>query len=133
MLGLVDDIVLEISVVSKIFFSFPSCGITYSQVYVRVVAYQYATPDAIQHGQLKTLRNILVVSIPNITISTYSACVDGISLIHGYPHQRVWTFMAGYFEYVQQLFTIVYAQRTTQTVQSFIGSDYCESWNPNNN
>ena len=79
----------EISVVSRISFYFSSYGITYSQVYVRVVGYQYATSDAIQYGQWKTLRNILEVPIPNITISTYSACVDGISLIHGYPHQRV--------------------------------------------
>ena len=105
---------------------FPSKGINYSQVCGKVVGYQYASPDAID----QTLGTGLT---SHTDINSYY--VDGISLTQGSPRQHIWTFMAGFSENFQtSTSNCPWANGTTQTVQSFIGSDYfCESGNPNNN
>ena len=61
--------------------TFPSYNISYSQVYGRVVGYQYGLTDAISGiGGHETRHN-------NIN-SHY------VSLTCGFPHQHIWTFMA---------------------------------------
>ena len=61
--------------------------------------------------------------------------VDGISLTHGSARQHIWTFMAGYYDNVQNsYYNCPCTQSSTQTVQSFVGNDYfCESDNPDTN
>ncbi|XP_019857697.1 PREDICTED: uncharacterized protein LOC109585994 isoform X2 [Amphimedon queenslandica] len=97
--------------------------ISYSQVCGRVVGYQYASNDAVQH-----------VSGHHYNIDSYY--VDGVSVTHGYPRQHVWTLMAGLFEASRRydgIYNCPCSQGSPQnsTLQSFIGNDYfCESGNP---
>ena len=99
---------------------FPSYSISYSQVCGRIMGYQYRSPDAI-NADFGTGHHDI-----------NSDYVDGVSLTHGSPRQHVWTFMAGTFENKQRsTANCPCAHGTTQTVQSFIGTDYfCESGNP---
>ena len=99
---------------------FPSYNISYSQVCGRVVGYQYSSPDGVDHTRGTGHNDI------------NSHYVDGISLTHGSPRQHIWTFIAGYTEGYERSDVICpCTQSSTQTVQSFIGSDYfCESGNP---
>ena len=89
----------------------------------KLVGYQYSGTDALDQTRGTGLTS-------HNDINSYY--VDGISLTYGSPRQHIWTFMAGYSECVQRSdVSCPCAQGTTQTVQSFIGSDYfCESGNP---
>ena len=100
---------------------FPSYGISYAQVCGRVVSYQYASPDAVDH----------TIGTGHNDINSHY--VDGISLTHGSPRQHIWTFMAG-----PTANKIIYDGRhncpcspgspQSSHIQSFIGDDYfCES------
>ena len=119
---------------------FPSYGTSYTQVCGRVVGYQYATPDAIQHGQWKNPQKYIGGTDPKHN-NINSAYVDGVSLTHGSPRQHVWTFMAG-----PTANKTIYDGRyncpcspgspQSSHIQSFVGDDYfCESGNsdPNGN
>ena len=99
---------------------FSSYGISYSQVCGRVVGYQYATPDAID----------TVYGTGHNDINSHY--VDGISLTRGSPRQHIWTFMAGLYDNVQNLYyNCPCTKGSTQTVQNFVGNDYfCESGCP---
>uniref|UniRef100_A0A1X7V4Z3 Fibrinogen C-terminal domain-containing protein n=1 Tax=Amphimedon queenslandica TaxID=400682 RepID=A0A1X7V4Z3_AMPQE len=108
---------------------FPSNGISYSQVCGKVVGYQYATPDAVDHNN--------VGFEGHNDINSYY--VDGISITRGCPRQHVWTLMAGLNEASYHShgpdgrFNCPCSQGSSQnsTLQSFIGNDYfCESGNP---
>ena len=101
---------------------FPSHG-KYSQVCGKLVGYQYSGTDALDQTRGTGLTS-------HNDINSYY--VDGISLTYGSPRQHIWTFISGYSESVQRSdVNCPCAQGTTQTVQSFIGSDYfCESGNP---
>ena len=98
---------------------FPSYG-KYSQVCGRLLGYQYGSPDAISSSG--------IYGTGHNDINSYY--VDGISLTCGSPRQHIWTFMAGNSEKVTSHYNCPCNQGSTQTVQSFIGSDYfCESGN----
>ena len=102
---------------------FPSNGY-YSQVCGRVVGYQYASADGIDH-----IHGTGLISHNDIN----SHYVDGISLTRGSPRQHIWTFITGGSENSQSSGSCPCNNGTTQIVQSFIGSDYfCESGNSNN-
>ena len=111
---------------------FPSCGINYTQVCGRVVGYQYATPDAIQHGEWKNPQKYLGGTDPKHN-NINSAYVDGISLTHGCPRQHIWTFMAaptGNKIVSDGRFNCPCSPGSIQSshIQSFVGDDYfCES------
>ena len=62
---------------------FATHGIEFGSVCGRVIAIQYATPDAFEGYHVRNQR----------TIDDYY--VDGVSIIYGNPRQHVWTF-AGY-------------------------------------
>ena len=110
---------------SAVSVTFPSNGISYSQVCGRVIGYQYRSTDAvsfINHGSHSDLN---------------SYYVDGVSITRGSPRQHVWTLMAGLFDTFANYYSKIYycpcAPGYPQNVQSFIGSHYfCESGNPNN-
>ena len=98
--------------------TFPSNGMSYSQVCGRVTGYQYTSTDAIDTGHGSNHNNL------------NGDYVDGVSITRGSPRQHVWTLMAGVSE------TSTYypgsicpcATGATQQVQSFVGDDYfCES------
>ena len=95
---------------------FPSNGMSYSQVCGRVTGYQYTSPDGVH------------VSNQNNLNGDY---VDGVSITRGFPHQHVWTLIAGLFEtnnfgYSGNICPC--ATGSTQQVQSFVGDHYfCES------
>ena len=104
------------------------------------MGYQYASPDAIQHGQWKNPQNYLGDTDPkhNYIDSVY---VDGVSLTHGSPRQHMWTFMGGLTG--NDIDSDVYyncpcspGSPQSSHIQSFVGNDYfCESGNsdPNGN
>ena len=103
--------------------TFPSNGISYSQVCGRVVGYQYGHPDAVS----------IRTNLNNIN-SNY---VDGVSITRGSPRKHVWTLMAGlheasYYNHVNDgRYNCPCSKGSTQNVPSFIGNDYfCESGNP---
>ena len=106
---------------------FFSYGINYTQVCGRVVGYQYATPDAVDH----------TIGTGHNDINSHY--VDGISLTRGSPRQHIWTFMAGLIEasfYNDGRYNCPCSQGSLQnsTIPSFIGNDYfCESGNPSTN
>ena len=95
--------------------TFPSNGITYSQVCGRVEGYQYYSTDAVDSTIGTNQHN---------NINSYY--VDGISITRGSSRKHVWTLMAGLHEA-----SCPCSNGSTQNVQSFIGNDYfCESGNP---
>ena len=93
---------------------FPSYSISYSQVCGRVYGYQKGSPDAFLHST---------------NINSYY--VDGISITRGNPRKHVWTHVGSLqenFIAFQGKNVCPCATGSTQTVPSFVGSDYfCES------
>ena len=73
---------------------FPSNGISYSQVCGRVVGYQYASTDAVQHGEWRNPQQYIGGTDPKHN-DINSVYVDGVSITRGSPRQHVWTLMAG--------------------------------------
>uniref|UniRef100_A0A1X7SX10 Fibrinogen C-terminal domain-containing protein n=1 Tax=Amphimedon queenslandica TaxID=400682 RepID=A0A1X7SX10_AMPQE len=73
---------------------FPSNGISYSQVCGRVTGYQYATPDAVQHGLWQNPQHYVGGTDPKHN-NINKAYVDGVSITRGSPRQHVWTLMGG--------------------------------------
>uniref|UniRef100_A0A1X7T715 Fibrinogen C-terminal domain-containing protein n=1 Tax=Amphimedon queenslandica TaxID=400682 RepID=A0A1X7T715_AMPQE len=99
--------------------SFPSNGISYSQVCGRVTGYQWGSPDAISFDGAQNNLN--------------SYYVDGVSITRGSPRQHVWTLMAGLFQSTADTTNNCPCADGTTSVQSFIGNNYfCESGNPSN-
>lgn len=97
---------------------FSSRGIKYSEVCGRIVAYQYASPDAFQRSTANT--------------DIDKAYVDGISITRGFPRTHVWTLVVG------QQGTVTTASTSqcpcnsdgngNSVVPTFVGDDYyCES------
>ena len=111
---------------------FPSNGISYSQVCGRVVGYQYASPDAVQHGEWRNPQHYIGGTDPKHN-DINSAYVDGVSITRGSPRQHVWTLMAGLQGsnlYLNGRYNCPCSSGSLQGpyVQSFIGDDYyCES------
>ena len=111
---------------------FPSNGISYSQVCGRVTGYQYASPDAVQHGQWINPLNYVGGTDPKHN-DIDSAYVDGVSITRGSPRQHVWTLMAGLLGSAiahDGRFNCPCSSGSLQGpyIQSFIGNDYyCES------
>ena len=111
---------------------FPSYGISYTQVCGKVVGYQYASPDAIQHGEWKNPQKYLGGTDPKHN-DINSAYVDGISLTHGCPRQHVWTFMCGLtgnkiISDGRNNCPCSPGSPQSSHIQSFVGNDYfCES------
>ena len=60
--------------------TFPSDGISYSEVCGRVTGYQYHSTNGPEGSDIN------------------GAYIDGISLTHGNPRTHIWSFMAGYRE-----------------------------------
>ena len=93
--------------------TFPSNGISYSQVCGRVIGYQYGSSDALDttNGNHNNLNG---------------PYVDGVSITHGSPRQLIWTLIASWAD--------SYCPCSTGggfPVQSFVGNNYfCESSNP---
>ena len=112
MLGFVEDRVQTVVVVSQ--FMFPSYSISYSQVFGRVVGYQFGSKHA-----------VIKLVVMNRTLQHQHYYVDGISLTHGSSCQYILTFMAGAYDNVQNSkFNCPCTQGSAQTVQSFVGIDY---------
>uniref|UniRef100_A0A1X7UHS8 Fibrinogen C-terminal domain-containing protein n=1 Tax=Amphimedon queenslandica TaxID=400682 RepID=A0A1X7UHS8_AMPQE len=115
---------------------FPSNSISYSQVCGRVVGYQYASTDAVEHGLWNNPQKHVGGTDPKHNdINSYY--VDGVSITRGSPRQHVWTLMAGLSEtstlHFNGIFNCPCSPGSPQnlTLQSFIGNDYfCESGNP---
>ena len=112
--------------------TFPSNGISYSQVCGRVVGYQYASPDAVQHGEWRNPQQYIGGTDPKHN-DINSAYVDGVSITRGSPRQHVWTLMAGLqgsSTFIDGRYNCPCSSGSLQGpyVQSFIGNDYyCES------
>ena len=105
--------------------TFPSNGISYSEVCGRVVGYQYASPDAVDTR--------IISDILHNDINSYYA--DGVCITRGSPRQHIWTLMAGVSDsyYDDGNCPCNTPPGSTQDIQSFIGNDYfCESGNPGN-
>ena len=91
--------------------TYPSKGISYSQVCGKVIGYQFGTPDGSNDNDY---------GINEIYI-------DGISLTHGNPRSHIWSFIGGYQESVSNSYCpcgIV----NPRNAPSIVGNDYfCES------
>ena len=91
--------------------TFPSNGISYSQVCGRVVGYQFGSTGRVTYAS-------------HYNIDSYY--VDGVSITRGSPRKHVWTYMAGYSDTLISDSNCPCSQH--QLVQSFIGNNYyCES------
>ena len=90
--------------------TYPSNGISYSQICGRVTGYQFNGPDA---------------DVSNAGLNSYY--VDGVSITRGSPRQHVWTLMADNGD--RHCPCNVH---NSDSIQSFIGSDYfCEAGTTN--
>ena len=91
--------------------TYPSKGISYSQVCGKVIGYQFGTPDG-SNGNDYGINEIYI---------------DGISLTHGNPRSHIWSFIGGYQESVSNSYCpcgIV----NPRNAPSIVGNDYfCES------
>ena len=95
--------------------TYPSNGISYSQICGRVTGYQYHSADAFVG--------------PSDLNSYY---VDGVSITRGSPRQHVWTLANGLTDtYNNHPYWICPCSTgSTQTIPSFVGNHYfCESGN----
>ena len=95
--------------------TYPSNGISYSQICGRVIGYQYRSTDAF-HG-------------PSDLNSYY---VDGVSITRGSPRQHVWTLANGITDSYNNnpQWICPCSNGSSQTVPSFVGNHYfCESGN----
>uniref|UniRef100_A0A1X7UUP4 Fibrinogen C-terminal domain-containing protein n=1 Tax=Amphimedon queenslandica TaxID=400682 RepID=A0A1X7UUP4_AMPQE len=89
--------------------TYPSNGISYSQICGRVTGYQWGSPNGID-GQNNINANYL----------------DGVSITRGSPRQHVWSLIAEVYPTLCPC-----ASGSSQSVRSFMGNDYfCESGNP---
>ena len=96
---------------------FPICGVEYSKICGRIIAYQWGGPEAFwaYHTRKET------------TID--DAYVAGVSLTHGSPRQHIWTFAAGATEGNPTWDEVCPCDASINiNVPSFVGEDYfCES------
>ena len=96
--------------------TYPSNGISYSQICGRVTGYQYVATDAFAGPS---------------NINSYY--VDGVSITRGSPRQHVWSLGNGLmdsYNYYPQ-WRCPCSTSSSQTVPSFVGNHYfCESGNP---
>ena len=98
--------------------TFPSNGISYSQICGRVTGYQWGSPSAVYRPTSSFRSDI------------NSFYVDGVGITRGSPRQHVWTLMAGYSEVMNSSGSCPCNTGSTGLVQSFIGNNYfCESGN----
>ena len=94
--------------------TFPSNGISYSQICGRVTGYQNYHTDGLHS------------SVSNIN----SPYLEGISITRGSPRQHVWSLIASYSQRSYSSNGCPCSTGSSQSVQSFIGSNYfCESGN----
>ena len=92
--------------------------ISYQQVCGRVAGYQEEAPDAIQPYTGGNSPNINQVYF------------DGLSILHGSPHNHIWTYTAGFIESTTHNFNCPCNTGSTVQVPPYIGNDYyCESGN----
>ena len=94
--------------------TFPSNGISYSQICGRVKGYQYGHTDGLYtYGSIN------------------SDYVEGVSITRGSPRQHVWTLISGISESSSASNACPCNTGSTVSVQSFIGNNYfCESGSP---
>ena len=94
-----------------------NAGGEYSRVLGRIIAYQWGATDAFW-----SYSNEYSVIIDN-------AYVDGVSVTHGSPLQRIWTFTAGHSERNPTKTSVCSCDASrTILVPSFVGEHYfCES------
>ena len=94
--------------------TYPSKGISYSQVCGKVIGYQFGSTDGV---------NVVVNDINGFYI-------DGISITHGNPRSHIWSFIAGYQESVSEN-KCPCGTVSPRTAPSFVGNKYfCESGAP---
>ena len=95
--------------------TFSSHGLQYSRVCGKIIGYQYHTTDAFS------------MRIPSIV-------VDGIVLTHGSPRTHIWTFAAGYNQYITNANGCpCNGDSYSGTVPPNVGNDYfCDSGYPVN-
>ena len=89
---------------------FPVNDLRYSQVCGKIIAYQFASPDAF-------------ASRGN-TITIDENYVDGISLTHGNPRHHIWTFAAATDELGSACPCISSNSNSFSSPPAFVGEDY---------
>ena len=85
--------------------NFAPSNIYYSKVCGKIIAYQFGTTDAFNHGNIN------------------SDYVDGFSLTHGNPRQHIWTFASAYSEASTQC-QCINPLANSDTSPSFVRNDY---------
>ena len=101
--------------------TFPTNGLSYTQICGKVIGYQYASTDAIyphSNGQHNNLN---------------SWYLEGVSITRGSPRQHVWSLMSGPYSVINDNSNCPCNTNSWQAgqIQSFVGSHYyCESGNP---
>ena len=92
--------------------TYPSEGISYSQVCGKVIGYQSGSTDGINNNNINGIY------------------IDGISLTHGNPRSHIWSFICGTQESVSSS-RCPCGVVGSETAPSFVGNDYfCESGAP---
>ena len=103
--------------------TFPTNGISYTQICGKVIGYQYGSTDAIHphhNGQHNNLD---------------SYYLEGVSITRGSPRQHIWSLMSGPYSIISDESNCPCNTNSWQAgqIQSFVGSHYyCESGNPAN-
>ena len=98
---------------------------SYSRVCGRVIAYQVGTTDAFADALGRMGTNTMLEDV----------YVDGVSLTHGEPRQRVWTFAAGFDEKSVHSMASCPCTTNSSTIPppNFVGNDYfCEAGTQHN-
>ena len=96
--------------------TFSSHEIQYSQVCGKIIGYQFGHPDVFAPYTMQTQ-------------SIDGVFVDGIVLTHGSPRTHIWTFAAGYNQYITDRYGCpCNGDSYSGTVPPYIGNDYfCDS------
>ena len=90
--------------------TFPSDGISYSEVCGKVIGYQYGSPDG-------AYASVIINGV----------YLDGISLTHGNPRAHIWSFISGHYESVSSN-ACPCGTVDSKPVPDFVGKHYyCEA------
>ena len=96
--------------------TFSTHGLQYSRVCGKIIGYQFGTSDAF--APYATQRG-----------SITSVFVDGIVLTHGSPQSHIWTFAAGFHQYLNEKYGCPCNSGSySGSIPPYVGTDYfCDS------
>ena len=107
--------------------TFPTNGLSYTQICGKVIGYQYASTDAIDP-------RLYINRFDDEHNNLNSYYLDGVSITRGgSPREHVWSLISGFYSVIDEVTNCPCNTNSWQAgqIQKFVGSHYyCESGNP---